>query len=406
MSQIAEPGAMTNAAPIKGAMKGSSWIAKALLFILTLAICMEGGSRALLSVDRLRRRVTGFDDSSYRLQWVRLHRVHQEWTGQYAVYHPTRGWTLKPDIKEMPVFDRKILNSNSRGLRGNVEYRYDRTAGNRRIVVLGDSFTFGEEVSDHETYSHDLETTLPNTEVLNFGVQGYAHDQMLLYLKEEGVKYHPDIVIIGFAYLDIYRNIESFFAYSKPRFDLVPDGLHLTNVPVPTPEHVLAEEPYRPKSLDLMVILRQKVRWTLGKNEAEAREVTKRLLDQIVATTRSIGATPVFVYLPVYEEIQPLPKSAYLLTASSPPVEDREKYLNDFCQERGVPCLFLRSRFHEEVQKGANFNAAGHWNAQAHSLAAQEIKDFLLRRNLIQQDSRGSGQSAVFGAHTSFVKVN
>jgi hypothetical protein len=365
----------------------SNWVAKILLCIITLAVFMEGGSRLLFSINHLRQRVTGFDDSSYRLQWIRLHRIHQEWTGQYAIYHPTRGWALKPDIKELLVFSNKILNSNSKGLRGKEEYQYERSAGKQRMVVLGDSFTFGEEVSDDETYSHDLQTSLPNTEILNLGVQGYGHDQMLMYLKEEGVKYHPDVVVLGFAYLDIYRNIESFFAYAKPRFELASDGLQLTNVPVPTPEHVLAEEAYRPKSLDLMVILREKLRWTLGKNEVEAREVSRRLLDQIVATTRSIRATPVFVYLPVYEEIQPLPKSAYLLTASSPPVEDREKYLNDFCQERGVPCLFLRSRFHEEIDKGANFNAAGHWNAQAHNLAAEEIKSFLLQHNLIQKGS-------------------
>jgi len=367
--------------------KPSRWVSKILLCVITLAVFMEGGSRLVLSISRLRQRVTGFDDSSYRLQWIRLHRIHQEWTGKYAIYHPTRGWTLKPDIKELTVFGKKILNSNSKGLRGKAEYQYERAAGEQRIVVLGDSFTFGEEVSDDETYSHDLQASLPGTEILNLGVQGYGHDQMLMYLKEEGVKYHPDVVVLGFAYLDIYRNIESFFAYAKPRFELASEGLQLTNVPVPTPERVLAEEAYRPKSLDLLLILRDKLRWSLGKNEVQAREVSRRLLDQIVATTRSVGATPVFVYLPVYEEIQPLPKSAYPLTASSPPVEDREKYLNDFCQERGVPCLFLRSRFHEEVQKGANFNAAGHWNAQAHNVAAQEIKDFLLRRNLIQTSS-------------------
>ena len=367
--------------------KPSRWVSKILLCVITLAVFMEGGSRLVLSINRLRQRVTGFDDSSYRLQWIRLHRIHQEWTGKYAIYHPTRGWTLKPDIKELPVFGKKVLNSNSKGLRGKAEYQYERAAGEQRIVVLGDSFTFGEEVSDDETYSHDLQASLPGTEILNLGVQGYGHDQMLMYLKEEGVKYHPDVVVLGFAYLDIYRNIESFFAYAKPRFELASDGLQLTNVPVPTPERVLAEEAYRPKSLDLWLILRDKLRWILGKNEVQAREVSRMILDQIVATTRSVGATPVFVYLPVYEEIQPLPKSAYPLTASSPPVEDREKYLNDFCQERGVPCLFLRSRFHEEVKKGANFNAAGHWNAQAHNVAAQEIKDFLLRRNLIQTSS-------------------
>jgi hypothetical protein len=395
MSKVVEIDAVGKAQAVTEAPVRSSWVSKLLLCVITLAVFMEGGSRLVLSINRLRQRVTGFDDSSYRLQWIRLHRIHQEWTGKYAIYHPTRGWTLKPDIKELSVFGSKILNSNSKGLRGKEEYQYERAAGKQRMVVLGDSFTFGEEVSDDETYSHDLQSSLPGTEILNLGVQGYGHDQMLMYLKEEGVKYHPDVVVLGFAYLDIYRNIESFFAYAKPRFELSPEGLQLTNVPVPTPEHVLAEEAYRPKSLDLMVTLREKLRWSLGKNEVEAREVSRRLLDQIVATTRSIGATPVFVYLPVYEEIEPLPKSAYLLTASSPPVEDREKYLNDFCQQRDVPCLFLRSRFHEEVQKGANFNAAGHWNAQAHNLAAQEIKSFLLRRNLIQAGSKSTN------SHTS-----
>jgi hypothetical protein len=387
MSRTAEIDMTTRLQAVPETAKPSRWVSKFLLCVITLAAFMEGGSRVVLSITRLRQRVTGFDDSSYRLQWIRLHRIHQEWTGKYAIYHPTRGWTLKPDIKELLVFGKKILNSNSKGLRGKAEYPYERATGKQRIVVLGDSFTFGEEVSDDETYSHDLQASFPGTEVLNLGVQGYGHDQMLMYLKEEGVKYHPDVVIIGFAYLDIYRNIESFFAYAKPRFELTSEGLKLTNVPVPTPEHFLAEEAYRPKSLDLMMILQEKLRWSLGKNEVEAREVSRRVLDQIVATTRSIGATAVFVYLPVYEEIQPLPKSAYLLTASSPPVEDREKYLNDFCQERSVPCLFLRSRFREEVQKGADFNAAGHWNAQAHNLAAQEIKSFLLQRNLIQTGS-------------------
>jgi hypothetical protein len=395
MSKVVEIDAVGKAQAVTEAPVRSSWVSKLLLCVITLAVFMEGGSRLVLSINRLRQRVTGFDDSSYRLQWIRLHRIHQEWTGKYAIYHPTRGWTLKPDIKELSVFGKKILNSNSKGLRGSAEYQYERAAGKQRMVVLGDSFTFGEEVSDDETYSHDLQSSLPGAEILNLGVQGYGHDQMLMYLKEEGVKYHPDVVVLGFAYLDIYRNIESFFAYAKPKFELSPEGLQLTNVPVPTPEHVLSEEAYRPKSLDLMVILREKLRWSFGKNEVEAREVSRRLLDQIVATTRSIGATPVFVYLPVYEEIEPLPKSAYLLTASSPAVEDREKYLNDFCQQRDVPCLFLRSRFHEEVQRGANFNAAGHWNAQAHNLAAQEIKSFLLQRNLIQAGSKSTN------SHTS-----
>jgi len=336
----------------------------------------------VLSINPLRRRVIGFDDASYRLQWIKLHAEHKDWTGPFAIYHPTRGWALKAGIQDMKVFDGTIVNTNSRGLRGRLEYNYERTPGKHRIVVLGDSFTFGAEVADDATYAHYLETNIPNSEVLNFGVQGYGHDQILLYLKEESIKYHPDIVILGFTYIDIYRNIENFFAYAKPQFKLVSSNLQLTNVPVPTPERVLAEEPYRPKSFDLLFILKEKLRWALGKNEADAREVTEQLLDEITRTTRSIGAVPVFVYLPVNEEIAPLPQ--FGITTKSPAVAEREQYLRGICEKEKLPCLFLRMRFREEVQKGVDLHPRGHWNATAHSIAGEEIKNFLSSNGLIR----------------------
>ena len=180
-----------------------------------------------------------------------------------------------PDVRNMTPFGKgKFVNTNAKGLRGKTEYEYARTAGKQRILILGDSFTFGTDVSDDETYSHYLESALPNTEVLNLGVQGYGQDQMLLYLKEEAVKYHPDIVVLGFAFMDTDRNLWKFFAFAKPKFQLAPDGLKLTNVPVPTPEQVLAEEPYRSKALDFAIILREKIRSLLGINEREAKELT------------------------------------------------------------------------------------------------------------------------------------
>jgi len=54
-------------------------------------------------------------------------------------------------------------------------------------------------VSDNETYSYYLQKMLPNAEIINMGVHGYGHDQMLIYLEEEGVKYKPDIFIILLA---------------------------------------------------------------------------------------------------------------------------------------------------------------------------------------------------------------
>lgn len=366
--------------PTKSKWQGR--LSKALLFVISLLVFMECGARIALWINPVRRRITGFDDSSYRLQWIRLHRVHEEWTGAFSIYHPTRGWALRPNIKDMHAPDGTILNTNSKGVRGKTEYEYKRTPGKQRIIVLGDSFTFGAEVADDQTFSHYLESKLTNTEVLNMGVQGYGHDQMLLCLQEEGVKYHPDIVLVGFTYIDIYRNIEDFFAFAKPKFQVGADALKLTNVPVPTPEHVLAAEPYRPKALDILEILHQKLRWSLGQNEREARAVTRLLLGQIASTTRSIGAVPVFVYLPVNEEIEPFPQ--FSLTSNSPPVPEREKYLQRICEEQKIACLFLRPRFHQEVAIGVDLNPRHHWNAKAHMVGGEEIENFLLRNKLIQ----------------------
>jgi hypothetical protein len=380
------------ASPVATGSRKKAWIGKILILVFSVLVCFEGGSRLVLSINTLRRRVTGFDDASYRLQWIKLHGEHKDWTGPFAIYHPRRGWALKAGIQDMKVFDGTILNTNSRGLRGNSEYDYERTQGKQRIAVLGDSFTFGAEVADNATYAHYLESHIPNTEVLNFGVQGYGHDQMLLYLKEEGIKYHPDVVILGFTYIDIYRNIESFFAYAKPKFALKPVGLKLTNVPVPTPERVLAEEPYRPKSFDILVILKEKLRWALGKNETEAREVTGQLLDEIIKATRGIGAVPVFVYLPVNEEIAPLPQ--FGITTKSPAVAEREQYLSGICEKEKLPCLFLRTRFGAEVEKGVDLHPRGHWNATAHSIAGEEIKNFLSSNGLIRGESPANTFSA------------
>jgi len=244
-----EPVADKPIAPVAAESKRLGSLAKVLISAVWLLVLMEIAPRLFLATNlvshqRVRRAVLGDDNSSWRLFWIILHRQHEEWTGKYATYHPTRGWAVIPDLKNMTPFGKgKFVNSNSKGLRGITEYEYARTPGKQRILVLGDSFTFGTDVSDDETYADDLEAALPNTEVLNLGVQGYGQDQMLLYLKEEGVKYHPDVVILGYLNMDTYRNLWKFFAFAKPKFDMTPNGLQLTNVPVPTPEQVLAEEP-------------------------------------------------------------------------------------------------------------------------------------------------------------------
>ena len=193
-----------------------------LAYIGFLAVLFEGSARLAFSIPQIGKRLETNEDYTYLRNWVREHQKSGTAT-YYAsdMYDPTKGWIPKPN------------------LRGKKDFPYLKDKERLRILILGDSFTFGDEVSDDETYSHYLQEMLPHAEVINMGVHGYGHDQMLILFKEEGVKYQPDIVILGFLALDMSRNLLEFRDFAKPRFVLENGELELTGTPVPRPEDIL-----------------------------------------------------------------------------------------------------------------------------------------------------------------------
>ena len=120
-----------------------------------------------------------------------------------------------------------------------------KSRGAVRLIALGDSFTWGTEVEDNETYPFYLAKTLPEAhrkqaEVLNMGVGGYGIDQALLKYLRHGKPLRPDLVILGIFPHDYDRSRLTFFTYSKPlfRFDDASGTYTLGNVPVPPPDEM------------------------------------------------------------------------------------------------------------------------------------------------------------------------
>src|SRR5262249_22633489 len=138
-----------------GARKGGArrirhWVAA----VVCVLLCLEVGLRIAFLIPSLRETLSVNDDASWRRRWAARHAETD-----VAIYHsfdrfdPSLGWSTRPDLRDVRVFGDKVLNTNHRGLRGTREFDYERS-DRPRIVVLGDSFTFGEEVSDDETYAH------------------------------------------------------------------------------------------------------------------------------------------------------------------------------------------------------------------------------------------------------------
>ncbi len=93
---------------------------------------------------------------------------------------------------------------NSSGYRG-----HEGTPGKYngyRILALGDSITFGYALPVEATFSFQLQQLLlrekPDFEVLNFGVNGYDILQEVAILEHRGLKFMPDLVVVGYCLND------------------------------------------------------------------------------------------------------------------------------------------------------------------------------------------------------------
>ena len=351
--------------------KGISWrkrLVFAFILVLLTALAGEFFLRVAFSTPWVLSRIVARDSASCRLKWVQRRMTHGNTYDALDQYDPTKGWRTQSNLRDLVVFENCRLNTNSRGFRGTREYSEGRLVDRPRIMVIGDSFTFGDEINDHETYSHCLQASMPWTEILNCGVHGYGHDQMLLLLREELPRYRPEIVILGFVYLDMYRNLLHFRDYAKPRFLLKDDQLLLTHSPVPDPETVLQDEWRRVKLIDLWAMVRFRIERVSGAHQYQTETLCQRLLHAIADEIINTGATPVFVFLPIGEDLK-VPAT----------MEDREAFLLDFGAKRpDVRIATLRPLFEERMAEGHTFRLEGHWAPPTHQIVAEYLERFLI----------------------------
>jgi lysophospholipase L1-like esterase len=118
---------------------------------------------------------------------------------------------------------------------------YEKPAGTFRILLLGDSFVdaYTEELGDRvsDVLQRNLGAGGLNVEVVPMGTGGYSTDQELLWLRAEGLRYDPDVVVLMFHPNDVwYNRTDQYWRGHKPRFVLESGVLELTGVPVPRPD--------------------------------------------------------------------------------------------------------------------------------------------------------------------------
>lgn len=102
---------------------------------------------------------------------------------------------------------------NRQGFRRDADVHLEKPSGVYRVLVLGDSHTLGYEVAQEQTYARVLERYLSTrgkrAEVINAGVAGSGTAEELVFLREEGLRYSPDAVVLGFYANDYLDNVKA-----------------------------------------------------------------------------------------------------------------------------------------------------------------------------------------------------
>jgi hypothetical protein len=149
------------------------------------------------------------------------------------------GWAPVPNSEFTVAAERPIhARHNSLGLR-DIE---PAASGKPKIMFVGDSFVWGNDVETDERFTELLRKALPGHDIVNAGVSGYGTDQEFLLLQRLWERIAPAVVVLMVTVVnDRWDNTSSvrYDGYFKPYFETAPDGqLRLRGQPVPVARHV------------------------------------------------------------------------------------------------------------------------------------------------------------------------
>lgn len=352
-------------------------IAAAVLGLCIALAAVEITVRILHASGRLRlERPHDSDEDAFVRAWIEWRRGHEGMMfNPWVRYDARLGWIPEPGLRNLVFDDFPPVSTNSRSMRGEREYADRPAAGTTRILVVGDSFTFGFSAPDEHVWVRLLEDSLPQAEALNMGVPGYGTDQMLLRLERDGLPLKPDIVIAAVYEDDLNRNLLTFRDYPKPRFRSDAGELVEENIPVPTAEQVLRDYGYRPPASYALYMLRGRIRSRMSpRDDPEGRRERDALSGAILARMARVTAYAdsrfLVVYIPRYVDalFQPDPVRDHLQAESA---------------RSGFELLDLTPVLREAVRQYDRSPYTDHFNLFGQLLTADAVRKHLIREGWI-----------------------
>lgn len=359
--------------------------------LLALLIVIEAGVRIYYAATD---KTPPNSDLSVVREWrwvkARLHDGKVSFDSRFT-YDPEMGWKNAANIDTVPENHGRV-RTNSQGMRNDTEFPVKPTPGRKRLMIVGDSYSFGFGVSNEETYAYELARMMPDWDVMNLAVSATGTDQHYLMYERQGEKYKPNIVLMGFYLLDYNRNTYNFRDYAKPMYVPQADGsLTLTHTPVSKPEDLIAQYRSGQKIIGgwhysyLSAIIGQILTDRVKRDRSPAslgRRTLTGIMGKFAKRVRDNGAIPVWVVFPIVDILE----------------KEESKYqeISEFSQAEakrlGMKVLDLEPTYRDYVAKhpGAKslwrpVEIGGHLSADGNKVSAQAIHAFLKDQGLLDQ---------------------
>jgi hypothetical protein len=280
------------------------------------------------------------------------------------------GWRMLPGVEKHGRFwgRDEPARTSSRGWREE-EFTERPAPGVRRVVALGDSFTFGVSVDRGERFTERLEELLEGVELLNLGVTAYGPDQELRLLEVEALRYRPEVVLMVLFLANDLDDVlyERKNQWPKPIY--VPEHGALRFVPAAQAWDVrLRESCYLGEGLFRLLepaLPRDVFAPALAGVDPAAHLAA--LLARADAACRAAGAELLAVLV-----------HSQRRGAAAPPA--REAAAREALAARGVPFVDTWDVFAAALEDGRPVYAPdGHWSAEGHLLVARLLAPRLAR---------------------------
>lgn len=338
----------------------------------------------LLTAGLLELGYRSFDPFPYVPPWEVEHRFTR-----LTEYDPLLGWRGVPGARGELVTEnaRVTIQHNSQGFR-DIEHVPAKPPKDA-IVFLGDSFTWGYEVTAEDMFVNRLRPRLPGFEIFNVSHRGWGTDQELLALRQWSYRGRLRLVVLMFCENDIEDNNSDFrSAASAPKFSIVHGELVLGNVPpprvagwdepLPPPRRPslgerLASIPLRSQLLHDVWFRLQQFRESGEQRPVLANrqpmKLTRRILEQLRDEVVARGGRLVVVAIPAWREF-----------AGGGRYEPYQPKLERACDHLAIDFLDLAPALKASFFRTYNRLGRAHWNRNGHRVAAQAIEEFLRPR--------------------------